>query len=117
MHWELPVTSDCSGVQVVESAEDSSMQCRIDIVHRCERRGWGFRVDGRGECTENLAAVGAHDRGTDENASVDILHEKNESIVAGSMDPPPRRRGDSCIAGANRETALPSLGLRQADSA
>src|SRR5689334_19428783 len=92
------------------------MQCRVDVVHRCERRGWDLRVDGRGECTEYLAAVGAHDRGTDENASVDILHEKNESIVAGSVDPPSRRRGDSRIAGANPETAFPSLGLRETDS-
>jgi len=45
MHWELPVTSDCSGVQVVESAEDSSMQCRVDVVHRCECRGWDLRVE------------------------------------------------------------------------
>src|SRR6185436_16428028 len=44
-------------------------------------------------------------------------HEKNESIVAGSVDPPSGRRGDSRIAGANPETSFPSLGLREANSA
>ena len=91
------------------------MQGRVGVVHGPEGRGRHLRVHGRGERAENLAAIGAHHGGADEHAAVDILDDQHEAVVAGPVDPASCRRGDRRVAGPDRQAAVSSLLLGQAD--
>ena len=73
--WRCMISVSSLGVQITDGVEDDPVQGRVNVMHRRQRLRRDLPVHGNGERAQDLSAVGAHDRGTNENPSVGIFDE------------------------------------------
>src|SRR5258708_19493362 len=93
------------------------MERRVRVDHLAQPLHGNTRVHGKREHAQYLAADRADRSSADEDPAAGVLHELDEPLVAGLVDPAPSRRGNLARAGPRVQALVASLRLGQADRA